>query len=156
MVGPFHSHLTEPLHVAGGRIFSLFSNENANLSTNIKNPGYNYEQKTQIYHKTGFIFLVLPHGLLKGSLSRDFRLQVFFINQCPSGPWVWHWECFEFSKIRGYNREWMFVSGVKDTCNKREKCFGIIFFHFLSRALHFTLYTLHLKIEFLLIFNFQM
>jgi hypothetical protein len=23
---------------------------------------------------------------LKGSLTRDFRLQVFFVNQCPPGP----------------------------------------------------------------------
>ncbi len=23
---------------------------------------------------------------LKGSLTRDFRLQVFFVNQCPHGP----------------------------------------------------------------------
>ncbi len=25
---------------------------------------------------------------IKGSLTRDSRLQVFFINQCPPGPWV--------------------------------------------------------------------
>jgi hypothetical protein len=28
---------------------------------------------------------------LKGSLTRDFRLQVFFMNQCPPGPQVFHW-----------------------------------------------------------------
>ncbi len=32
----------------------------------------------------------------KGSLTRDFRLQVFFINQCPSGPWVFHKYHFDF------------------------------------------------------------
>jgi hypothetical protein len=30
-----------------------------------------------------------------GSLTRDFRLQVFFMNQCPPGPQVFHWGCFE-------------------------------------------------------------
>ncbi len=25
---------------------------------------------------------------VKGSLTRDFRLQFFFLNQCPPGPWV--------------------------------------------------------------------
>jgi hypothetical protein len=34
--------------------------------------------------------------LIKGSLTRDFCLQVFFINQCPSGPWVYHEDHFEF------------------------------------------------------------
>ena len=34
----------------------------------------------------------------KGSLTRDFRLLVFFMNQCPPGPQVFHWgrfECFQ-------------------------------------------------------------
>jgi hypothetical protein len=35
-----------------------------------------------------------------GSLIQDFRLQVFFMNQCPPGPQVFHWSLFEFfSKI---------------------------------------------------------
>jgi hypothetical protein len=33
---------------------------------------------------------------VKGSLTRDFRLQVFFMNQCPPGPQVFHWGHFEF------------------------------------------------------------
>jgi hypothetical protein len=33
---------------------------------------------------------------LKESLTRDFRLQVFFMNQCPPGPQVFHWGRFEF------------------------------------------------------------
>ena len=32
----------------------------------------------------------------KGSLTRDFRLQVFFINQCPPGSRVSHEDHFEF------------------------------------------------------------
>ncbi len=27
---------------------------------------------------------------IKGSLTRDFRHQFFFLNQCPPGPWVSH------------------------------------------------------------------
>jgi hypothetical protein len=34
--------------------------------------------------------------LFNGSLTRDFRLQVFFVNQCPPGPQVFHWSLFEF------------------------------------------------------------
>jgi hypothetical protein len=33
---------------------------------------------------------------VKGSLTRDFRLQVFFMNQCPPGPQVFHWGHNEF------------------------------------------------------------
>ncbi len=32
----------------------------------------------------------------KGSLTRDFWLQVFFMNQCPPGPQVHHWGRFAF------------------------------------------------------------
>ncbi len=32
----------------------------------------------------------------KGSLTRDFRLQVSFMNQCPPGPQVFRWGRFEF------------------------------------------------------------
>ncbi len=31
-------------------------------------------------------FKNVENSCVKGSLTRDFRLQVFFINQCPSGP----------------------------------------------------------------------
>ena len=37
-------------------------------------------------------------GALKMSLTRDFRLQVFFINQCPLGLWVSNWERLNFFK----------------------------------------------------------
>ncbi len=45
------------------------------------------------------------------SLTRDFRLKVFFRNQCPPGPplepfWI-------FSKIRGNICELMFITGDK-------------------------------------------
>jgi hypothetical protein len=33
---------------------------------------------------------------IKGSLTRDFRLQVFFMNQCPPGSLVLPWGRFEF------------------------------------------------------------
>jgi hypothetical protein len=43
--------------------------------------------------------------LHKGSLTRDFRLQVFFMNQCPPGPQVFHWSPFEFfRKFVRYSR----------------------------------------------------
>jgi hypothetical protein len=34
--------------------------------------------------------------IFKGSLTRDFRLQVFFMNQCPPGSQVFHWSLYEF------------------------------------------------------------
>jgi hypothetical protein len=65
----------------------------------------------------------LPHwichpstAVFKGSLTRDFRLQVFFMNQCPPGLQVFHWSHFEFFlKIRGDIRELMFITGVNIT-----------------------------------------
>ncbi len=52
----------------------------------------------------------------KGSLTRGFRLQAFFMNQCPPGPQV---EPFWiFSKIRGDIRELMFITGVNNTGDK--------------------------------------
>jgi hypothetical protein len=33
---------------------------------------------------------------VKGSLTRDFRSQFFFINQCPPGPQVFQWGRFVF------------------------------------------------------------
>ncbi len=35
---------------------------------------------------------------LQRSLTGDFRLQVFFMNQCPPGPQVFHWGRFEFCR----------------------------------------------------------
>jgi hypothetical protein len=52
-----------------------------------------------------------------------------------------------FSKIRRDNRECMFVSGVNDTGDKREKFSGIFFSFFVKSLVEC---TLHLKMEFLL------
>ncbi len=55
-------------------------------------------------------------SMFKGSLTRDFRLQVFFMNQGPPGPQEFYWSLFEFfSKIRGDIRKLMFITGVNDT-----------------------------------------
>ncbi len=72
-------------------------------------------------YKIIFFVQFLPTQIgFKGSLTRDIRLQVFFVNQCSPGPWVCHLDCFDFfTKIRGENREWMLVSGVNDTSDKR-------------------------------------
>ncbi len=40
--------------------------------------------------------IIKQYNYLKGSLTRDFRLQVFFMNQCPPGPHVFHWSHFDF------------------------------------------------------------
>ncbi len=45
------------------------------------------------------VFLHVPRpdqALLKGSLTRDFRFQAFFMNQFPSGPLVSYWGHFKF------------------------------------------------------------
>jgi hypothetical protein len=59
-----------------------------------------------------------PPGDFTGNLTRDFRSQFFFMNQCPSGPQVFHWDRFELSKIRGDIRELMFITGANDTSEK--------------------------------------
>ncbi len=73
---------------------------------------------------------------LKGSLTRDFRAQVFFMNQCPPcraisiplGPfWI-------FSKIRRDIRELMFIAGVNDT---GEKLFSGVNEKFMTPAINF-------------------
>jgi len=44
---------------------------------------------------TRCFFINLDCYIIKRSLTRDFRLQVFFVNQCPSVLWVFHWGCFK-------------------------------------------------------------
>ncbi len=44
----------------------------------------------------GLYFPLLLENSLKGSLTRDFWLQVFFMNQCPPGLQVFRWSHFEF------------------------------------------------------------
>ncbi len=46
---------------------------------------------------------------IKGSLTRDFRLQVFFVNQCPPGPWLCHYDRFDF-----FSRK--FVEIIENEC----------------------------------------
>ncbi len=68
-----------------------------------------------------------------GSLTQDFRLQFFFINQCPSGPWVYPIGPFWiFSNIRWDIREWMFIVG---------KNFEIKFFKIFSWELSLVPFT---------------
>ncbi len=40
------------------------------------------------------------------------------MNQCPPGPQVFHWGCYEFKKILGDIRELMFITGVNNTGEK--------------------------------------
>jgi hypothetical protein len=79
---------------------------------------------------------------IKGSLTRDFRLQVFFMNQCPPDPQVFHWSAgyqkpaklgkysigaflnfFEnlrrYSRLNGYNN--LYFPGVVDSVQKKTK-----------------------------------
>ncbi len=42
------------------------------------------------------------YGLLKGTVPQDFRLQVYFMNQFPLSPWVYHF--FENSQIKVHDR----------------------------------------------------
>ncbi len=52
-------------------------------------------------------------GFLKGSLTRDFPIQVFFMNLCSSGPLSIPQGPFRiFTKIRGDIRNFVFITGV--------------------------------------------
>jgi hypothetical protein len=83
---------------------------------------------------------ILTHQF-KGSLTRDFRLQVFFINQCPLGLWVSHWDHFEFFRkfMEIFANECL--SAVSTTPAKKDKNFEIKFFKIFFKELslvHFT------------------
>jgi hypothetical protein len=56
----------------------------------------------------------------EGSLTRDFRLQVFFMNQCPPGPQVFHWGRYEFFQkfAEIFANEYKLFSGVNNTGEK--------------------------------------
>ncbi len=54
------------------------------------------EIETQHLGYLGYILDQIPIAIIKGSLTRDFRLQVFFMNQCPPGLQVFYWSHFEF------------------------------------------------------------
>ncbi len=47
-----------------------------------------YSPRLTSIYPTFNVSLFLKKGRLKGTVSRDFRLQVFFMNQFPPSPWV--------------------------------------------------------------------
>ncbi len=55
------------------------------------------------------IFRIQAANMVKGSLTWDFRLQVFFMNQCPPGPQVFYWGRFEFFRKFADIREWILL-----------------------------------------------
>ncbi len=55
------------------------------------------------------------NAIFKGTVSRDFLLQVFFINQFPPAPEYPIWTVSNFSKIRGDIRRSRLTTGVADT-----------------------------------------
>jgi hypothetical protein len=61
--------------------------------------------------------------MVKGSLTQDFLLQVFFMDQCPPGPQVFHWGRFEFFRkfveiFANVDTADKLLSGVNDTGEK--------------------------------------
>ncbi len=65
---------------------------------------------------------------VKGSLTRDFQLQNFFINQCPPGLWVSQWDRFEFFRKFAELIANEYLSAVSTTPAKKDKNFEIKFF----------------------------
>ena len=57
-------------------------------------------------------------GFFKGSLTRDFQLQVFLWISVSWAPKYSNGAFSNFSKISGDIREWIFITGVKDTGDK--------------------------------------
>jgi hypothetical protein len=62
-----------------------------------------------------FLTGILTNFQFKGSLTQDFRLQVFFMNQCPPGPQVFHWSLFDFFENSLRYSRLMYITGVNDT-----------------------------------------
>jgi hypothetical protein len=59
---------------------------------------------------------------IKGTVPRDFRLLVFFMNQFPPSTWVYPYGHFKFfQKIRGDIRGSRCTTGVVDTGGKWKK-----------------------------------
>ncbi len=86
---------------------------------------------------------------VKGSLTRDFELQVFFIHQCPLGPF---WPFQIFLKICGNISESILISSVNYTSDKR-KMLRYKFIHILLRAYLNALYSC--RLNFCLFFIFR-
>ncbi len=65
--------------------------------------------------------------IFKGSMKRDFRLQVFFKNQCPPGLSVSNWDRFEFFRKFAEIIANECLSAVSTTPAKKDKNFEIKF-----------------------------
>ncbi len=59
---------------------------------------------------------ILAFKRIKESLTRDFRLQVIFHKSVSPGPWVSHWDRFDFLYFRNLTSQ--FIAGVVDTADK--------------------------------------
>ncbi len=56
----------------------------------------------------------ISHGLIKGTASRDFLLQVFFMIIFPQPPTITLGPFQIFSKIRGNTGKWRCTTGIND------------------------------------------
>ena len=66
-----------------------------------------------------FMSMINVDPRVKGTVSRDFLLLVFLMNQFPPSPRVLHLDRFKFfRKIRGDNRKSMCTIGINDTGGK--------------------------------------
>jgi hypothetical protein len=56
---------------------------------------------------------------VKGSLTRDFRLQVFFMNQCPPDPRVFSWGRVDFFRkfAEIFAKEWLLLVSTMPAIN---------------------------------------
>ena len=79
----------------------------------------------------------------KGTVTRDFRLLVFFMDQFPPSPLG---PFQNFSKIRGDNRSSRCTTGVVDTGGKWKKSSIIKVLIILFGHLHFCL-QVHFKVS---------
>ncbi len=70
-------------------IFAQFAKSSVPCKNNIARTIFSQTGSTAV------VYAWRPQNIT-GSLTRDFRLQVFFMNQCPPGPQVFHWSHFEF------------------------------------------------------------
>ncbi len=76
------------------------------------------------------------HVRIKGSLTRDFLPQVFFVNQCPPGPLVCHWDRFDFFRKFAEIIANVCCSAVSTTpAIKEKKVFRYNFFSFFVKSL---------------------
>ncbi len=102
-------------------------------------------------------------GLLKGSLPRDFRLPVFSWISVPRAPNYFIWAVLKFFSNSQRYSEWKFITGanntwdklftgVNDSGDKREKCWGINFSYFFYKLSRVSILLDHLVLPFHLAF----